>query len=237
MRKYLTQNNLFILIALIAFAFGIYFGVSKSYEPSKWAFITAIASLLFANLDRFRRFKLDKSGIEAETREVVKEAKSTIKELQDLSKIMASTILGLVKRSGRWGGYSYDEKEKVKNETLGVLERLRISDEDVETVVAKSKWHEFTELDYVHHILGGSYIPQALPDSRIPEWKELRHRSVDNLPKPDELVEFLRKCSLLSDDAKELIKDYEYYIKHRKQRRLEVWKNREKWSHLQKQDI
>lgn len=237
MKKHLTKNNLLTLVALIAFAFGIYFGVSKSYEPSKWAFIAGIASLLFANLDRFKRFKVDKSGVEAETREVVREARSTIKELQNLSKIMASITLGLIKRAGRYGGgYSYDEKESVKESVLNVLQQIGVSDEECERIVTESKWHKYVEFDYVHHILGGNRIPGFLPGDKLAERKNLKERGLHNLPTPEELTKFFEQCELLSAEVKELIEDYRHYIKFRRQRRPDIWNNRASWSHFQKKD-
>ncbi len=220
-------------MALIAFAFAIYFGVSKSYEPSKWAFIAGIASLLFANLYRFRWFKFGKSGIEAETREVVREARSTIKELQDLSKIMTMTTLGLVKRAGRFAaGYSYDEKDSIKESVLNVLQQIGISDQECERIVAESKWYKYTELDYVHHILGA----RLFPSDRIAEWNKVRHRSLDNLATPEELTKLFDQSGLLNTEIKELIEDYRYYIKFRQQRRPDIWNNRASWSHFQKNE-
>lgn len=90
--------------------------------------IISVAFLFFANLERISKLKFGKTGFEAETREVVREARSTIKELRDLSKIMVSSILGLVKRTGRFGGYSYDEKEQIKEQTVAVLMGLGIKD-------------------------------------------------------------------------------------------------------------
>lgn len=116
MKRYFKQNNLLTFLALIAFSFCVYFGISKNYGPMYILFFLCLACLFFANLDHIKRVKVDKSGFEAETREVIREARSTIKELQDLSKIMAHISLGLLKREGRFGGgYSYDEKENLKD--------------------------------------------------------------------------------------------------------------------------
>ena len=104
MKRYFTQNNLLTFLAVIAFGFCVYCGVSKNHQSMWVLFILCMALLFFANLERFKRLKVDKSGFEAETREVIREAKSTINELQDLSKIMANISLGLLKRAGRFGG-------------------------------------------------------------------------------------------------------------------------------------
>ncbi len=222
-------------MSVISFAFCIYFGLSNTYQPMWMAFFACGLFLFFANLERVLRLKVGPSGVEAETRAVVEEAKSTIKELHDLSKIMASSVLGLVKRTGRMGGYSYDDKERIKGSTLEVLQNLGVSEEEIERVVIESKWHQFVEYDFVHAILGGSSIPKGLPEQYIPEWKELRRRGLGSSPTPEELTQLLRKSRLLTPEGTELIRDYEHYIEHRKQRRPETWKNRGQWSHLQKQ--
>ena len=236
MREYLTKNNILTLMALIAFPSGIGFGLVKSYQAMWLMGIISVVFLFFSNLDKISKLKFGRTGFEAETREVVKEARNTIKELQDLSKIMASTTLGLVKRTGRLGGYSYDDKEKIKNETLDVLERLGISDEDIEMVIAESKWHKFTELDYVYHILGANLPPEILGFPKISERQKLLIRDLDHTASPEELTEFLTHVGLLDNEANELIKDYRHYIEFRKQRRPEVWSNRGSWSHLLRKD-
>ena len=232
MKNLFTKNNLLTFIAVIVLAFGIYFGVSKSYQAMWLMVIISVVFLFFANLDKISKLKFGKAGFEAETREVIEEAKSTIRELQDLSTIMALSTLGLVKRSGRWGGYSYDEKEKIKDQTLSVLKRIGIPDEECERIVTESKWYRFTELDYVLHILGGDKIPQALPHKRIAEWKNLRHRGLDNISTPEELTQFFKQIGLLNAKVKELIEDYSHYIKYRQQRRPDIWNNRASWSHF-----
>jgi hypothetical protein len=236
MKKYLTMRNLLNFMALISFGFCLSFGVSKTYQPMWMAFLACGIFLFFANLERVLRLKVGPSGFEAETRAVVNEAKNTIKELQDLSKIMASSVLGLVKRTGRMGGYSYDDKEKIKGSTLDVLRNLGVSEEEIERVVIESKWHQFVEFDFTHGILGSSRIPKDLPAQYILEWQELCRRGLDNNPAPEELSQFLRKCGLLTLEARELIMDYEHYIEHREQRRPDIWKDRGNWSHLQRQD-
>ncbi len=236
-QKHLTVKNLLSATAIIVLIVCVCFGLSRNYQPM-WVTFFAFGILLFyAYIDKISEFRIDKSGFMAKTREFLKEAKSTIKELQSLSKIMASTTLGLVKKTGRLGGYSYDEKENIKEATLKVLHEIGVSEEEIEEVVIDSKWHEYVEYDYAHHILGGSSIkPADFPQELWPLWKEFREFGLDNIPKPAEITELLDKCGLLSEESKELIKDYEHYIKKRKQRRLEIWKKRWKWNHLNKNE-
>ncbi len=191
------------------------------------AFFSFLALLLFANLDRIAVFKAGKSGFEAQTREITKvvdQAKSAIKELQDLARIVAATTLSLVQRSGRLGGYTDSEKEEVKQSILRLLTQLDLTEEVRKGVL--SEWHSWNELDYVFYILGGNTIPRDFDAQQVQEWKELRARGRENRPTPYELKYFLEKHQRLNDYREELIKDYEYYIKHREHRRPDVWAKR-----------
>ncbi len=222
------------IASLITFGFCIYFGFSKDGKEL-WImtppFIMAILFLFFANVNRLKTFSAGFKGVTAETREIkdiVAEGKNLIKELQDLSKIMAITELGLIKRSGRLGGYSYNEKEEIKASTLNLLQQIGIPEKEIQTIVDKSKWHLYTKLDYVHLILGGNTIPQKIFQhrDRIKERKTLLN--INDLPSPDKLRVFLDKCGVLTK-AEEFIQDYEYYIDNHKQRRLYIWDKRDEW--------
>lgn len=235
-KKVLTTKTVLTALSIVTLIVCVYFGVSRNYQPM-WATFLAFGILLFfAHIESLAEFTINMSGFTAKTRKLFEEAQSTVKELKSLAKIMASTTLGLVKRTGRWGGYSYDEKEEIKESTLNVLHEIGIPEEEIEEVVKKSKWHEFVEFDFALAILGGSKAwPPDLPQNLQEEWSKSRRKfGFNNIAKPADLTKILDKYGLLSDEAKELITDYEYYIKHRKQRRPEVWAKREKWSHLRR---
>ncbi len=231
------MQYLLTIASVIAFGFCVYFGFSK--EGSElWVttppFIMGILFLFFANINRLKTFSASFKGVTAETREIkhiVAEGKNLIKELQDLSKIMAITELGLIKRSGRLGGYSYDEKEEIKASTLNLLQQIGIPEKEIRTIVDKSKWHLYTRFDYVLFILGGSTIPQKIfkPQDRTKERKTLLN--IYDLPSPDILRVFLDKCGVLTK-AEEFIQDYGYYIDNNKQRRPDIWGQRSEWRRI-----
>jgi len=215
------------VIAIVALACSLYAGFS-GHDSVMWvAFLSFLALLLFANLDRIAVFKAGRLGFEAQTREITKvvdQAKSAIKELQDLARIVAATTLSLVQRSGRLGGYTDSEKEEVKQSILRLLTQLDLTEEDKKGVL--SEWHSWNELDYVFYILGGNTIPRDFDAQQVQEWKALRARGRENRPTPDELKSFLEKHQRLNDYREELIRDYEYYTKHRQHRRPDVWAKR-----------
>jgi hypothetical protein len=221
------MKTVLTVIAIIALACSLIAGFSN-HDSVLWvAFLSFLALLLFANLDRIAVFKASKSGFEAQTREitrVVDEAKSTIKELQDLAQIVAATTLSLVQRSGRLGGYTDTEKHEVKQSILRLLTQLGLTEEDRKGVLFE--WHSWEELDYVFYILGGNTIPRDFDEKQVQEWKALRARARENRASPDELRAFLKKHQRLNDDRDELIRDYEFYIEHRQHRRPDVWAKR-----------
>ena len=232
-KKFWTKDNLISLMAVIAFLLCIGFGLKKSYQPMWLFMIMSVAFLFFSNLDRIVKITLSKTGFTAETREVIKEAKITINELQDLAKITATLSLGLVKRTGRLGGYSYDEKEYLKKSVLQVLEQIGLSREERDKILTDSRWHDYVEFDYVYYILGGYKSNQIFTKEQLKDKKIMfPNRGLGNVLTPEELEQIFKKYDLFNDEIKEIIKDYEHYIKYRKQKRSEVWKDRENWYKL-----
>ena len=75
-----------------------------------------LGCLITANLDRISEFRASTGGVEAKTREVRARAENTLSELQLLARTVAEVTLSLVKRSGRLGGYSDQEEEKIKRQ-------------------------------------------------------------------------------------------------------------------------
>jgi hypothetical protein len=191
--------------------------------------------ILLLRTGRLNTLRFSKAGIEAtmaEAREVTLRARETTKEIKEFMKNTSAAVLGLVKRSGRWGGYSYDEKEQVKAEVLINLREMGISEKEIEDIEKKSNWHEYVALDYVHDILGGQYHVWGSILGATEEADAFRSRPLSNLPTPDELKEFLTKHHVLTNEVREIVEDYQYYLEHHKQRRPEVWAKRDEWYKL-----
>lgn len=194
--------------------------------------IAFIALLVTANLDRISEFKASRDGIEARTREVVARAETAVSELQLLATQVAELSLSLVKRQGRWGGYSDAEQEAIRASVLGVLAKLGLSDRATQSVLRE--WHHVVEFDYSHYILGGSRIPDNAPTEVLAEWKAMREGGLTSVPPPQALRTFLSRHGYLTADIEEYIKDYEYYHHNLSHRRPEIWREREQWGHLKK---
>ena len=77
--------------------------------------------------------------------------------------------------------------------------------------------------------MGGGIVPNKLSDEQKKEWRTLRGGGLTNILKPDELTHYFEKWGYLSEQVKELLEDYRYYIEFRKHRRPEVWRKRHDW--------
>src|SRR3990170_4659245 len=98
------------IFGIITLSAGLIVGFYEHYYVMLISFFAFIGLLITANLDRLKFFRATRSGVEAETREIIDEAKNTIAELQLLARNIGALTLSLVKRSGRFGGYDGNEK-------------------------------------------------------------------------------------------------------------------------------
>jgi hypothetical protein len=223
---------LLTVVSLLTLAVALWAGLKGETRVLIVGFL-AFATLLFiANLDRISEFKATGTGIEARTREVLQRAEVTLNELQALGKQVGTVTLSLVKRTGRFGGYSDKEKDEIKDSVLRVLKQLGINESELTEVL--SEWHRFTEFDYAHFILGGPTIPEGAPPEVLKEWKELRHGGINKIPTPGEIRAFLERHGFMTSELQEWLKDYEYYLESRTHRRPEVWEQRRSLGRLKK---
>ncbi len=190
--------------------------------------VVGIILMFFGNLDKFTEFSY--AGFSGKTRDLIKQTENTLSELQSLAIIVAKATLSLVKRSGRMGGYGDDEEEKLKKDLLVVLEEIGIPKDRY--AEALQDWHQLTKFDYVHVILGIYHAPVGFDTEMLTERKDLS--SIEDLPTPDRVREFLTKWGVLTPDREEWIRDYEHYIEKGEHRRPEKWKDRDSLGALRK---
>jgi hypothetical protein len=198
--------------------------------PLATGLVGFVGLLTAANLDRLAEFKASRSGFEAKTREIVHRAETAISELQILAQHVAELSLSFVARSGRWGGYSDDEKETIRASVMDTLDRLGLPPTAKQS--AMRDWHLLTEFDYTHVILGGSRVPETADKEARAAWDALRNLALPDVPSPTALRGFLTKHNFLTPPLSEYLEDYEHYIVHRAHRRPEVWRDRNRAGHL-----
>ena len=186
MESYLKYILFFI--SIVCLGIGIYFAFLKNTAQMIALFIAAGGLMLFAHLSVIQKGKVGTSGIEIETREVLKEARSTIEELRLLAVRFAAINLFLLQRSGRWGGYDEQEKNELKEEAIDMLEQLGVSDKDIRNSL--SGWNDAVEFDYAHYITGGSKVLPGVPAGQLARLKAMRSGGIKGRPSPEELETF-----------------------------------------------
>jgi hypothetical protein len=212
------------IIGVIAAIAAVVIGVLRMPDVMIVATVLAVMLLVAANADRISKVRASVSGIEAETREVINEARATIEQLRLVGKLAAETNLSLVMRAGRWGGFSYDEKERTRQLSTDALRRLGFGDTEIDDIFRE--WHMVTRFDYAYHLLGGGQMPpavQLMPPWRE-EWSTLHAGGFSRIASPDEIERFLRKVGLLDAEAAALLEDYRFYEKNKRHRRPDVWR-------------
>lgn len=225
------QNLLKYLVAFSILIFSFYCGYIGKIPIMIASSIIFIFLVFMYNLEKFSEIRATTKGFEAKTRDIIKEAEITIKELQNLGKTLVRTELSLVMRNGRIGGYPEDEKDKVKKSIINILNELNVP-EDEQGKIFDEEWNRFIVFDYVMGILGNGRIPQDFTEGEKEEWKDLRQDILNDPPSPDKIEKFLVKCDCLSNERSELIEDYRFFLKEKEHRRPEIWKDHQYWEPL-----
>jgi hypothetical protein len=153
------KTTLFIS-SILVLLYSLWAGASGRDAAMAISAVIGLALLCFAHIDQIAKFKASAQGIEAETREVVNQARATLAQLQELATISGKIQVSLLVRQGRLGGYSEEEQQRFRNEILGILKSVGVSDEKRDD--ALSEVRRFTKFDYVSRILGGSHLPEGL---------------------------------------------------------------------------
>lgn len=222
------MKAIFNILALLVLAFTIWSGYSDKESVMAIGTVLFFGLLFFANIDKFSKFKAGAKGIEAETREVVQEAKSVTKELRELATILVGNQISHFIRHGRLGSFKAEELIERKDELIQTLKSIGVKESELDGIL--KEWHTFTIRDYAHGILGEGQIPTHLGDQAVKDYQSFRKRDLSNLPSPDEIEIFLEKYNLLNEERKEQLCDYRYYLTHKTHRRIDEWENHNKWN-------
>lgn len=219
--------------ALGSLSAGLVLGTLGHLQVLWAAFVAALFLLVCANADRIAELSATRDGITAKTRDLVLRTEGAITEIQMLGAQLAAIGLSLIKRQGRMGGYAVEEEERLRASTLQVVRRLGVPEAEILDVMRE--WHAFEDFDYVQGILGNSRIPSPSSDSEMQsDWRALRKAPFDAPASPETLRAFLVKHQLLDPFREALLEDYEYYRRHRKHRRPDLWAKHELWPPIER---
>lgn len=217
--------------SIVVLGFGLWGGLNSIW----YLFVTIIAAgviLFFANLDRVSEFKASQKGFEAKTREIINEAKIATKDAQQMTKIMGEAIISLTCRTGRWSThYTSKEIEDTKNNVSSLLNKFGTPSKELDDVFRE--YVRFMQFDYISYILSEGEPPKSLSDSQREKWRQFRKgRDIESPFTPEDLKLFLNEFDLLTVEASERIKDYEYFQKKSQHRRPDVFFDRSRWKYL-----
>jgi hypothetical protein len=212
------------VVGLVAAISAVAVGVFGMMDVMIVSALLAALLIIAGNADRIARIKAGTTGFEAETRALIDKAIATIDQLRTVAKIAVQANLSLVMRSGRWGGFTHDEKERIRMASVAALDSLDVPKEEREEMFRE--WHMVNRFDYVHNLLGGNTIPveiQEKPDLQS-EWKRLRNGGFEANPASEVVEKFLRRAGMLGPERVELLEDYRHYERHGEHRRADAWK-------------
>lgn len=208
---------------LAAAALGLLTALAAFTSPAgSWPLcIGAIACLAVANLDRVQELRIGKEGLHA----LLIKTERTVADARAIVRLAASTTLAMVQGSGRWGGFSEEDKQRYLREAISLLKNNGFSEQEIREI-RWPNWDRYVGFDYRIAILGGSTIPDADDPEVRSEWEALRefYRDVS----PDELRVFLEKIDALRPPHSDILDDFIYYTKNGEHRDLRRWASLEK---------
>jgi hypothetical protein len=200
-------------------------------EGAWLAFWAAVVAFVVANLEVVKYIKVSATGIEAETGEVIRDARDTLRELRNLAKEFAGIFIVMLNAEGRFGGgLSTERKTVVTERILSVLGGSGLKDDEVEAVRAEER--PFVLFDYASHI--SSNFKKAhwkeFTTEQHRAWNAFRNRKgIGHEASADELERFFESLTPLTAEQRELIEDYRYYELNTRHRRPDVWERRREW--------
>jgi hypothetical protein len=193
------------------------------------AFVSATICALVGNLDKFEFLKASIWGIEAKTRElkdVVDEARVTLKEFHTLSEMIGGLLIELMAGAGRWGGNSSQYDWQRRQRVLDTLAAIGLTEDAVRRLSASdSHW---VKIDYSLAIFGAidkakSVSPdlKAAAKDMLKKWNDEDFR-----PTPDDCDVMLKEHKCNESRVLDTVEDFRYFSEHEEHRRLDFWLNR-----------
>lgn len=199
-----------------------------SWQQNGPAFVLLVAAALCfiaSRLVDITKFKLSASGIEAELRDVLADAKATVVQLHFLAEQQAKFTLHLMQSEGRFGGGDPSMKSKMRAEILSMLRDVGLSQARIDEVTKVE--HPWIAFDYSQWVTRRLTPPTQ---ERSAEWNAFFHgssrRGVGYEPSPAELRAFLGEVGTITEDVDEKLKDYDHFVQTKTHRRPEVWNQR-----------
>jgi hypothetical protein len=219
------MGNLNFWIFVISFSFLIIFTLLFGLLGKKWQmFIAVIAcsvGMAFSQLDKMETLIFNSTGFEARMKKVIEEA--SIRNLEKFSMTMASCIMDLVSSEGRAGGIRWQYKKQMYDNLVKRLRLLGLTDDQIKEIKENSLWDKYLLIDHVF------MIREKIPKDKYSEItrnidKQLFKPEIFYVGNPEDFRKLFKDNNILTNELEAIIEDLEYFIKNKKIRRPEVWR-------------
>ena len=127
------------IVAVLVLIGGLVAGFFADYWVMGMAFFGFVGCLLAANLDRIESSRHREVGLRPRPAKWLPEQRIPFANFSYWRGGKRELSLSLVKRSGRFGGYSDEEQDRIKNDLISVLREIKVSEADIQGVLVE--WH------------------------------------------------------------------------------------------------
>jgi len=213
----MSRLNTTLIIALVVIP--TIFGALKMPAEMGWAIASIGLALIFANLEKFSRFK--GAGFEAELRTAVDKTYAAIGQLKELSLVLSAPIVDELAVSGRMLQYlrlkyKLEHVEKISS----ALRKLGASESEIQDVCATM--FQRVRSDHIRAALiclkkankDKSAVFDGCEDWDVRDWDK------------DKLEAFIHEGALdKNEEVIEWIRDLDYFEQTKKLRREDKWQS------------
>lgn len=178
--------------------------------------------LLFSHLPAMQKLKLGPTGIEAEMKQVLEEAKASVDELHKLAAIMGAATVAQLAAEGRWGGgMTSAMKAELRQRIISSLKELGLPEKRIEEVGrADAPWVRF---DYAGYAMKPIKYNDLNAEQKAQWQEEFKAHSFSTPLTPVQLRGIIERLGVLSNEVEERLQDYEHYCRTFTHRRPDVW--------------
>lgn len=204
------------------------FIVVAEWKPDLvWQALVAVALAgLLLHLHRLESLKVGTSGLEAKMLQSIREADEKIDQLKQLSNQLRDVAKPVI-RSGllqlSWGrlvnGIKLQDQHDLRDRYAQLVEQLGLEDPALNS--AFDDFHRLQARDLLGDMIDRSQQIPRFDTAQAEQLRALWDRALHALPKPDEVRQVLGIALDTDPEQKELLQDYEYYLRHHKPRRAE----------------
>lgn len=205
------------LIVAIAVFLPIYVFYTKDISSAGLMLICFVLGLVLSKFDLIEEITV--GPLTAKLQRRINEAEEVLKKLQNVAAAISEISLSTMIRTGRAGGFGFEESEKFRMRIVSLLREIGVGNDDV--AATQRELTGYLKREYVYAIVGRSVPPIGISEEKIRAWNEIRDSH--QIPTVGKVRSFLRSINALDEEAIELLDDYTYFEKHGDHRRPEVF--------------